>query len=323
MLDLTLHRCYAVVMASVEPLEELLREHPSDWPSWLVYGDWLLAQGDDRGNLVRLAYERSRAGVRASRDLDERIKALTHKQRAAFSVSLPQSAKITWRNGFAVGLSLPLENGTAALVQALLPNRDARFLSSLTLYAEAKDNPDRDDEEPEEMEEMEERTAPEPIHAEAAQAVLALDLRAIRELSFAYAVIGPEAARALADAKTLGPLSALDLRYCYIGDRGAQSLAASPNVTKLERLFLQRNAIKLKGLRAIAESPHLGSLRQLDLRYNKLGSKGAESLALSSNLARIEQLRLYRTDIGGKAGARALANSAHLSVSLKRFWRAQ
>lgn len=320
MLDLTPHPCYAVVMASVEPLEALLREHPSDWPSWLVYGDWLLAQGDERGNIVRLEYERSRAGVRSSPDLDERIEALTQKQRAAFSVSLPPSAKITWRNGFAVGLSLPLENGTAAILQAVLPSRDARFLSSLTLYAETKDNPDQDDEEPEEMEE---RTLPEPIHAVAAQAVLALDLRAIRELSFAYAVIGPEAARSLADAKTLGPLSALDLRYCYIGDRGAQSLAGSPNVINVERLFLQRNAIKLKGLRALAESPRLGSLRQLDLRYNKLGSKGAESLALSSNLARIEQLRLYRTDIGGKAGARALANSAYLPMSLKRFWRAQ
>ena len=34
------------------PLEEHLRNHPEDWTSWLVYGDWLLEQGDARGELI-------------------------------------------------------------------------------------------------------------------------------------------------------------------------------------------------------------------------------------------------------------------------------
>jgi uncharacterized protein (TIGR02996 family) len=39
----------------LEALEAHLRAHPSDSHGWLVYADWLLEQGDERGALIRLA----------------------------------------------------------------------------------------------------------------------------------------------------------------------------------------------------------------------------------------------------------------------------
>lgn len=308
-------------MLSIEPLEAQLREDPSDLSSWSVYGDWLLEQGDRRGMIVRLEQQLARAGAAQRPELIARIESEKSELDAPFSMKKPpKGARLSFRGGFVVGLVLPLDDTTAPVLSRILGSRDARLLRSLTL-SRISDPSDLDEEE--EYEEPEEgKLLPEPTEAEKAMAVLALDLRAIRELSFAYSIIGPDAARALAEAKTVGPLVSLDLRYAWIGDAGIAALAASPLLARVRSLSLQRNGLTAEGARALAASPHLGQLRRLDLRYNEIGVEGARALAESPILDALEVLQIHRADVGGAEGTRALAESAHLPRDMKRFYGA-
>lgn len=306
-------------LGSNEALEARLREDPQDGASWSVYGDWLQEQGDPRGMIVRLEQQVARTGEQDRQALTARIQELRSELKPPFSLRLPKQARLTWSGGFVVGLVLPLDDTTKPLLERILASRDARLLRSLTLSRTVEAGTGDEDMD---FEEGDEVPPPEPTEAEPAKAVLALDLRALRVLSFAYSVLGPDAARALAEASTVGPLLALDLRYCWIADAGLAHLATSPILARTRALWLQRNGIGLQGLRALAASPHTGELRRLDLRYNSLGVEGARVLAESPLLRTLETLQIHRTDLGGTEGARALAESPHLPPHLKRFFRA-
>lgn len=302
---------------SIDALEARLRDDPGDWPTWLVYGDWLLEQGDARGELIRLEHQRSLAGARVGGDVVARIEALSKKHAGRWSPEVPPSAALGWTNGFVTSLSLPLDEATPGVLEAVLASPEARFLRSLRLHAPASEDPFDEDGE---FDEEAMNAPPKPVHAPFAQACLALDLRRLRALSFAYAVIGADGARAVARAERLGPLVALDLRYAWIGDEGAAALAEAPLLAGVRTLSLTRCGIGPKGAAALAASPHLGALRELDLRYNELKTQGARAIAASPSLRGLERLLLYKADVG-KPGARALGESPHLPVNLKRYWK--
>jgi uncharacterized protein (TIGR02996 family) len=213
-------------------------------------------------------------------------------------------------------LHVPLGPSTAQALAGILTDPGARFLTALHLSPPMEGSEDWDDVDEEGAENLED-----PYAAEAACAVLALDLGRVRSLSFAYARIGVRGVRALATSR-LGALTALDLRYARIGSDGLAALARSANLANVTALSLQRNDLGEKGAHALAGCPHLGCLRQLDLRYNPLMAEGARVLAAAPSLGKLERLFLYREDVG-TAGAQALAASAHLPVSIKRYWGAQ
>jgi uncharacterized protein (TIGR02996 family) len=215
-----------------------------------------------------------------------------------------------------LSLRVPLGQGTAKALATLLADPGTRFLTALHLSSPMS-NGDYDDDIDEEDEEVLEN----PNAAGAACDILALDLRRVRSLSFAYSMIGVRGARALAGSR-LGALTALDLRFARIGSTGLAALAQSPNLAHVTALSLQRNDLGEKGARELARSPHLGCLRHLDLRYNPIKARGAAALAAAPSLGKLAHLLLYREDVG-PAGAQALAASAHLPVSIKRFWSAQ
>lgn len=94
---------------SVEPLETHLRKYPQDWSSWLVYGDWLLEQGDVRGELILLEHLKA-TGARTARgrpDTQRAIDALISKHESTWRAVLPAGVDVvTWRNGFIAGVQL-------------------------------------------------------------------------------------------------------------------------------------------------------------------------------------------------------------------------
>lgn len=296
---------------SIPALEEHLRDDPDDWASWLVYGDWLLEQGDVRGELIRLEHAvRERSALKA--DIDR----LVAEHREAWLGPAPADAEIVWKNGFIIGIALPYDDEAPATVTALLASREARFCASLKLSPPPPDDEDFDDEDfDEEGEDASPPTRPGP-----AVALAGLDLRQLRSLAFSYCAMGLEGAVALAEAPHLEHLGSLDLRYNFIGDGGVEALSAAPRLARLTSLSLLRNDLEGAGARALARSPYLSNLETLDLRYNRIGAEGARELAASPGMKKLKTLLLYPDDVEDE-GKEALAQSPHLALAIRRYWK--
>lgn len=300
---------------AIPALEQHLLGDPDDWASWLVYGDWLLEQGDVRGELIRLEHataQRSADGSALKADIDR----LVAKHRDTWLGPAPADAEIVWKNGFIVGIALPYDEETPTMVSAVLASREGRFLSSLRLSPPALD----EDFDEEEIDDDYDEDAGPPTHPGPAVALAGLDLRQLRSLAFTYCAMGAEGAVALAGAPHLDNLRSLDLRYNFIGDVGVEALGAAPQLAGLTSLSLLRNDFEVAGARALARSPHLTGLATLDLRYNRIGPEGARELAASPAMRGLHTLLVYLDDVE-KEGAEALAESPHLALAIRRYWK--
>ncbi len=242
----------------MHPLEAHLRAQSDDLGSWLVYGDWLQETGDPRGELVRLEHEQARSGGLAAE-----IDALVARHRDGWRGVIPAKAATRWLHGFVVGITVPFDGRAPATLAAILADPQARFVTSLHLRTSREHDDD----------ELHVDPTAEPV-PDLLDAIAALDLRRIHDLSVAYARLGDTKLRQLLTWQ-LGPLRSLDLRYNELRDRGVETIAGAPLVSGVRSLYLQRNEITGAGVRALADSPHLRALELLDLRHNPLGDARA------------------------------------------------
>jgi uncharacterized protein (TIGR02996 family) len=117
-----------------DALERELEAHPDDAKRWLVYADWLQAQGDLRGELIT----RHHAGTGFQAFVDEHLEQLfagcADEVRGGGQV--PELV-LEWRHGFVVGATLSALNRERAvnlgdLAQRLLALPVCRFLQRLS-----------------------------------------------------------------------------------------------------------------------------------------------------------------------------------------------
>jgi uncharacterized protein (TIGR02996 family) len=247
-----------------------VRTRPDDWRAWLVYADWLLEQGDSRGELVmlehRIAVEpMSRADQRA---LQRQAYALTRAQHETClaALALPEGYELELRHGFVVGVRLPWSNrplavpAVLAVLDALVAHPLARLLTQLSLQNHS-------------------------IGDDGARALAALGtLCHLTDLDLDSSGIGPAGARALAASGALCHLTKLRLRFNHIGPDGARALAASATLCHLTELDLGCNHIGDDGAFALAASGTLCHLTQLHLGGNDIGEEGQAALAASESL---------------------------------------
>lgn len=128
-------------------LEAALIERPDDGEAWQVYGDWLLSQGDPRGQLV-LAYATGRDPAPIH---EEHVKAFL----GPFAGDLAEFVQIEWAYGFWRQVRVGNLDGTtltdeheattsAALIGRVLRHDSARFLRELRLALPADSEWDHD-----------------------------------------------------------------------------------------------------------------------------------------------------------------------------------
>jgi uncharacterized protein (TIGR02996 family) len=110
---------------------------------------------------------------------------------------------------------------------------------------------------------------------------------------------------------SLSRLRALHLGLTGLGDEGATLLAANAHLGKLHTLALWNTTLGNRGVEALAESPYLIHLTHLNLTGNYITQRGVEALARSPNMARLTHLELTNNAIGD-AGALALVKSRYL-----------
>jgi uncharacterized protein (TIGR02996 family) len=294
-------------------LEQALREHPDDLATWLVYGDWLLEQGDARGALIQLEQRRARARPADRAALDAERDALVKRHQAEWDAALPAGVTVvTRRHGFATAVAVEWNDAAPALIEQALRER---FVTALRIAPPDDDGLDSEDYE---EGDFDEHGNPKPLPPLEAGALAELDPSRLVELDLSYVNLGAPGAKAL--AASLGrraKLAAIDLRYCNIGNRGLAALAACPGLGGLRRLHLQRNGLTAAG---VASLQRLGALVELDLRYNKIGAAGAQALLEAPFIGSLARLHLYRTDVSG-AGVKKLARAAQLPPALRSYWR--
>jgi uncharacterized protein (TIGR02996 family) len=286
--------------ADIHALEAQLRANPDDAENWKVYGDWLIDQGDRRGELISLEALAERTGDIAIRKM---IADLIDAHQHDWTPRLAQGFEFAWRHGFvqAVTLSNIWDPDQIQRLALLLADPCARLVTKLRLgFAPSID---------------------EDVRADLLAELLELELGELQSLQVAYHAWGDALAHALVQLPTIA-LTHLDLRYSGLTNAGLIELAHCERLAGLRALYLQHNAFTAEGLAALASSPSLSQLETLDLRYNQIGEDGVSALAQSSWLGALTNLYLHAADLDTPS-IHALASSTTLPRDLVRFWRAQ
>ncbi len=282
---------------AIRALEAQLRANPDDGEAWEVYADWLLDQGDRRGELIMLE---SLAAQTNDSSVHESIAALLAKHRAGWTPKpLASQTRYEWRHGFVYQATVTnlARRADIRLLGKLLKSPQARLLAHLELrfysYASAK----------------------------IIEQFTKLDLGKLRSLKVPYQPFGDQIVHVLAQQRALN-LASLDLRYTGLTDAGLIELVRSPRLRGLRALYLQQNQLGLAGIEALASAPAMSELETLDLRYNAIDVACVRALASSRALGKLKTLHLYVDDLDVES-LRALASSTTLAPELVRFWRAQ
>jgi uncharacterized protein (TIGR02996 family) len=262
-----------------------VRAAPDRWDAWLVFADWLTEQGDARGQLI--AWEHQLAVAPLSADertvLQRQVDALARKHQEEWLTGWtpPAGARLEWCYGFLVGVRLPWDEGTLAVLDALIAHPTAGLLAKLDLGGND-------------------------IGEDGAAALAASRvLSSLTALGLMGNGIGDLGTQALVASGSLGSLTWLDLSYNSVTDQGARALAAADSLRSLAALDLGENNIGDPGVRALAASRSLGSLTTLDLAGNRISDRGVRALVASDALSSLTALNLLGNDISA-AGARTL-----------------
>lgn len=133
--------------SSVNPqLEKIIIADPEKLESWLVYGDWLQAQQDPKGEL--LALEAALLANPNDKDLQVKVKAAYQKHETQLIVGLEKYQKqfkvVEWYMGFMksvrVGTGDEDEMGLDKLVPIILDHPSAKFIQKLHLGPDATED---------------------------------------------------------------------------------------------------------------------------------------------------------------------------------------
>lgn len=296
-------------------LRDAILRDPDDVALRLAYAQELAAQGDERGEFIRVQCalgDRVGIGdVHGLRDTQQRL-LQKHLVRWLASAQPMEPYEYRFRGGF---------------LEDLGPVRAARFLAhAAAVFAE---HPVRRvtlvDVKPEHLDALIALGCLDPLthlavrgnldDTAVARLVEAPWVAQLESLNVGGNKVGPNGAVALAQSPNLTRLRSLALHSNKLEDAGAGAFAGDTTLGRCQSLYLTANKVSDKGVRALAENRALRSLRTLVLGRNPIGDEGAHALAESRALVALRKLDLHGTDVSDE-GARALAGSSSL-VSLE------
>lgn len=281
-------------------LEAKLRADPTDDESWLVYGDWLQDQGDVRGVILglehRLAHGDLTAPERMSLEREIRTLRSVHEADSLAGIELSTAIHLVWRYGFIIGMRLPGDRPSLAVLRTIIARPVGRFLADVSLsgldFADLQALLAIDGLSLRRL--VLEGAWSRPTHGIGnnglSRVLRCKALRSLAELRVPGNAIGARGMNAL-QADTLPELKVLDLKSNTIGDNGIEALTQSHRPT-LTSLWLNDNTISDRGAAALARSEAWPALQTLGLAGNEIGLAGARELARSPLIQRLSALDL-------------------------------
>jgi uncharacterized protein (TIGR02996 family) len=314
-----------------QALEDALAADFDDVGAHMAYADWLMEQGDPKGEFiqVQLALEDEGRSKEQRQKLQQREKALLKKHGrewlgslAEYLLDLSDVAELRrkWYPrdfAFVRGWLGTVETGelSEGFAKALTGAAEARLLRRLAIRC-------GDDYEPplapfagsawiKDLRAFQIGREEDQCHVggEGAVEVIAHMTRLDELRLFAHRV---DAGRLFA-LKTLGNLRVLEVNH--LTEYPLERLAKNPSLGKLTHLLIHPHALEpddeepyldLAGLRAVINSSHLPSLTHLRLQLSFFGDKGCQEVVKSGVLKRLKVLDLMGGTITDK-GAETLA----------------
>lgn len=305
-------------------LLQAVLDSPADDDARLVYADWLLEQGDPRGEFIQVQCQlggvvRGASGRRSKQSFD-----LTNEELAAREKSLLKKHQKTWLAPFREFIrTWTWKRGFVDGVEA----DGAKFLSGIKAVVDHTPLVRAS------LTGM--KPASFPVLAKTAE------IERIPELHISQNRIGPKTAHLL-HSPHFKNLRVLDLWGNPLEEEGGKILAAAPHLDSLRVLELSTCDLTAVAVDAITKSKFFPHLEQLNLRYNRglgpeigkslarggalrvlelgraeMGDAGLEALAASRDLENLETLSLFGNDITLR-GVKALCEAKHLP-KLKRI----
>jgi uncharacterized protein (TIGR02996 family) len=288
---------------------QAIRERPGAYANRLVYADWLMDQGNPRGEFISCQVRASRLPRGSPQRLD--LEAQAHDLLLAHEADwlgplVGMVANWEWRGGLLDFVTVAADVFLAHAPRWLpaLPLLGVHLRKAQTHFAALArceqlahlnalylgDNHLTDD------------------HLE-----VLLDsphLRGIRALYLHSNDLGVKGIRLLATTTNLPRLREMNLGNNRLGTRAITALAASPHLRRLRVLYLPLTLLKAGGIRALAGSPLLARLRHLGIGMNHLAPGCLAALARAPAFASLRELT-YELNQPSAADVTAVANSPH------------
>ena len=283
--------------ASARSLLDAIRLAPGDDGPRQVYADWLMEQGDPRGEFIAVQCELTRPDLDQPRrlELEARQVSLWSQYGATWLGPLAADAvTASFERGFLDAVTV-LDVDSLEAAQATLANEPVRAL----VFSSRR-------------------------RVDVARVLAWPWLATVRSLEFrsmkgALVPLGREGLATLASTRKLRGLTSLGFTGQVLGDEGAAQLAASDAFPSLTGFSLTSDALTSTGVEALTKARWFAGLSRLSLSDNELGPDGAELLA-HVRFKRLTRLSLSSNRIGND-GAIMLARSPHLA-SLESLWLA-
>lgn len=291
------HVAFAKESPSATSLLDAIRMAPDDDGPRQVYADWLMEQGDPRGEFIAVQCELTRPGLEQARrlELEARQVSLLSQHGATWLGPLAADAiTASFARGFLDAVTV-LDVDSLEAAQATLVNEPVRSL----VFATRR-------------------------RVEVARVLSWPWLSTVRSLDFrasrgALLPLGREGLSTLVSTRKLRGLTSLAFTGQVLGDEGAAQLARSDAFPALTEFSLTTDTLTSTGVEALTKARWFAGLWRLSLSDNELGPDGAELLALV-RFKRLMRLSLSSNRIGND-GAIALARSPHLGT-LESLWLA-
>jgi uncharacterized protein (TIGR02996 family) len=278
-------------MSGPELLAQVLAA-PEEDPPRLVYADYLMEQGDPRGELIAVQVQLTQRITPARRKLARRREQellAQNKFGDEVTKGIVQLFKLrrgfvdeVWASGqaFANGAAKLLDkepvrvvnlNGVkTAHLEKLLASGVIGRLVGLRISGDEID---------------------------LADLAASEQLRSLRRLNLSRAEIGDAGLKTLLDGGNLR-VESLTLNECGITDEGAIALAGSEAMRHIKKLFMSRNEIGDEGAAALARSPHMGEMGVISLGGNfDVGPDGGQAFADVELAARVKRLEIDPSEL--------------------------
>lgn len=271
-------------------LLDAIRAAPDDDGPRLVYADYLMEQGDPRGEFI--AVQCALAKAEDGKLLDESSALLAANRDVWLEGLSPNVANVAFRRGFVDEVAV-FDVAAVNAAQAVLGRELVRRLSfvatgSIDLVAV--------------------------LRWEWLDALHALSFRAPR---YAISQLRPDRLAMLLGTRRLRGLRELELSSQNLGDEGAALLAASDAFPSLQSFTLSNDRLSSVGLEPLAGAGWFTRLEKLVLVHHELGPDAGHVLA-ATRFKKLRSLVLSSNRLGDE-GAIALAGSHHFS-KLEALW---
>lgn len=268
-----------------------------DTDAWRVFADWLLSEGDPRGELVNLAIH-ERTAFLSERDalrqtLGEREGEYAKRWRAWREQRELGQTKLRLRRGFVYSAEGPLAELAPVLdelcahepIQRLiLTDCDQPALLELLEAAPAW------------LSRLRYLKLTGQVGAAGCAALAANPLPQLRRVNFLGGELDDEACESVAALETEA-LEALTLTFNQIGDEGLEQLCAAPRRSQWRELNISSNPIEGEGLAELFRAPGFEGLETLRLRDIEAGIDSFEALV---DPAVLPGLKLLEFDAYGR-----------------------